>query len=92
MLAQGAHDSHRGRQLAGVTLRVFALADGASASFTVPSVQGDIAARGTVVREGAHYTATVTEGALRSWCLDVDGRRSPVLAEGGRLRWSAETA
>ncbi len=76
----------------GVALRVFALDDGASAGFVVPTAQGGMAARGAVVREGAHYIATVTEGALRGWCLDVDGRRSPVLAEGSLLRWSAGPA
>jgi alpha-D-xyloside xylohydrolase len=69
----------------GLTLRVFALDDGASASFTVASPQGGIAARGSVKREGQRYTATVTEGALRQWCLEVDGQRSPVQAESATL-------
>lgn len=69
----------------GLTLRVFALDDGASASFTVASPQGGIAARGSVKREGQRYTATVTEGALRQWCLDVDGQRSAVQAESATL-------
>jgi alpha-D-xyloside xylohydrolase len=62
----------------GVTLRVFALDDGASAAFAVASPDGRIAARGSVRREGSNYSATITEGALRDWCLEVDGRRSPV--------------
>ena len=66
----------------GVTLRVFELADGASAPFVVASPQGGMAARGTVSRKGARYTATVSEGALQQWCLDVDGRHSPAVVDG----------
>jgi alpha-D-xyloside xylohydrolase len=73
----------------GLTLRVFELADGASAPFTVAAMDGSVAARGEVSREGSRYTATVAEGALRDWCLEVDGRRSPVQAEGGSLSWEA---
>ena len=73
----------------GTVLRVFELADGASASFVVPKADGSIAARGTVRREGGAYTATVAEGALRDWCLEVDGQRSAVQAEGATLAWAA---
>jgi len=73
----------------GVALRVFALEQGATASFAVASPQGGIAARGTVTREGRRYTATVTEGALRQWCLDVDGQRSPVQTGTATLSWDA---
>ncbi|MFZ2988471.1 alpha-xylosidase [Ideonella sp.] len=62
----------------GVTLRVFELADGATASFAVAALDGTVAARGTVSRQGSCYTATVTEGALAQWCIEVDGQRSPV--------------
>lgn len=71
----------------GVTLRVFALADGATAPFAVASPDGRIAARGTVSRQGRRYTANVTEGALHQWCLEVDGRRSPVQAASTTLSW-----
>jgi alpha-D-xyloside xylohydrolase len=64
----------------GVTLRVFALDDGASAPFAVAAPDGRIAARGTVRREGGRYTATISEGGLREWCLEVDGERGPVQA------------
>jgi alpha-D-xyloside xylohydrolase len=74
---------------AGVALRVFELADGASAPFTVAAADGSIAARGTVARHGARYTAKVDEGALRNWCLEVDGRRSAPQAEGATLSFSA---
>lgn len=73
----------------GVTLRVFALADGATASFVVASPQGRIAARGTVSRQGGRYTATVAEGALKQWCLEADGRRSPVQDASAGLTWDA---
>jgi alpha-D-xyloside xylohydrolase len=73
----------------GVTLRVFELADGASAPFAVASPDGRIAARGHVRREGSAYTATITEGALRDWCLEVDGRRSPVQASAASYHWTA---
>ncbi|WP_458232493.1 TIM-barrel domain-containing protein, partial [Roseateles sp. P5_E8] len=71
----------------GTVLRVFELADGASAAFTVVGLDGNVAARGTVSRSGGQYAAKVTEGALRDWGLDVDGQRSPVLAEGKTLNW-----
>jgi len=71
----------------GVTLRVFALDDGAGAAFSVASSQGHIAARGTVSRHGQTYTATVEEGALRRWCMEVDGRCSPVQDASDRLSW-----
>ena len=47
-------------------------------STEVASPDGRIAARGSVRREGSTYTATITEGALRDWCLQVDGRSSAV--------------
>ncbi len=72
----------------GTVLRVFELADGASAAFTVVGVDGAVAARGTVNRRGAAYTAEVAEGALHDWAIEVDGRRSPVLARGARLNWT----
>ena len=62
----------------GVTLRVFELADGASAPFEVASPEGSMAARGTVSRVGARYTATVSDGALTQWCVEVDGQRGTV--------------
>ncbi len=71
----------------GVTLRVFALADGATAPFAVASLQGTIAARGTVRRTGGRYQVDITEGALHDWCLDVDGRRSAVQATAASLSW-----
>ena len=73
----------------GVTLRVFALADGGTAPFAVASLQGGIAARGTVRREGRRYVASVSEGALRDWSLEVDGVRSGVQATGANLSWDA---
>lgn len=70
-----------------VTLRVFALDDGASAAFSVASPQGHVAARGTVTRRGLVYTAAVEAGALRRWRLEVDGRCSPVQDTSDRLSW-----
>ncbi|MDR7299032.1 alpha-D-xyloside xylohydrolase, partial [Pelomonas aquatica] len=72
----------------GTVLRVFELADGSSAGFTVVGMDGTVAARGTVSRQGGQYTAQVTEGALRDWCIEVDGQRSAVLGEGREQRWS----
>ena len=71
----------------GVTLRVFALDDGATAPFAVASLRGTIAARGTVRRTGGRYQVDITEGALRDWSLDVDGRRSAVQARAMSLSW-----
>jgi alpha-D-xyloside xylohydrolase len=73
----------------GVTLRVFELADGAAEPFLVPTPDGAIAARGTVRREGNTYTATLEEGALHDWRLDVDGSLGPVQAGGETLAWIA---
>ena len=73
----------------GVTLRVFALADGATATFTVASLQGGIAARGNVRRDGRRYVATVVQGALRDWSLEVDGRRSDAQSTATSLTWDA---
>jgi alpha-D-xyloside xylohydrolase len=73
----------------GTVLRVFELDDGASVAFEVAAVGGGIAARGRIRREDRHYTAEVGEGVLRDWAIEVDGRRSPVQAEGGTLSWSA---
>ena len=72
----------------GLTLRVFELADGASAAFVVPTPAGGIAARGTVRRSGNTYTATVSEGALQDWRLQVGSQRSAVQAQGARLEWA----
>ena len=71
----------------GVTLRVFALDDGVSAPFEVASTDGRIAARGSVRREGGCYVASVEQGALHDWCLEVDGRRSPVQASSATLEF-----
>ena len=72
-----------------VTLRVFELADGAAADFVVPALDGSIAARGRVVRAGSRYTATVSEGALTQWSLQVGEQRSSVLASGASLSFEA---
>ncbi|WP_377154999.1 alpha-xylosidase [Roseateles sp. UC29_93] len=73
----------------GVVLRVFALDDGATAPFAVASLDGSIAARGTVTRSGADYRARIVEGALYDWTVEVDGRRSPPQT-GSALDWKAE--
>ncbi len=73
----------------GVTLRVFELADGGSAAFELVTAQGGSAARGTVSRDGSQYTASVSSGELNDWCLEVDGQRSPVQADGDKLVFSA---
>ena len=72
----------------GLALRVFELADGASAAFVVPTTAGAIAARGTVRREGRTYTATQEQGALHDSRLDVDGQQSPVQSGGDTLSWT----
>lgn len=90
VLPWGADDERPDYDYArGVTLRVFGLDDGATAPFVVPSVQGRVAARGVVTRQGARYTASVTEGALHDWCIEVDGRRSPVQPASGSVSFEA---
>jgi alpha-D-xyloside xylohydrolase len=73
----------------GVVLRVFALDKGATAPFVVAAVDGTIAARGTVTRDGEAYRVRIVEGALQDWAIEVDGARSPVQA-GSSLDWSAQ--
>ncbi|MFT7723504.1 MAG: alpha-xylosidase [Roseateles sp.] len=88
VIAWGAEDARPDYDHArGTVLRVFELADGASAAFAVIGADGRIAARGSVSRQGPGYTAELAEGALRDWCLEVDGRRSPVQAGGATLCW-----
>jgi alpha-D-xyloside xylohydrolase len=70
------------------TLRVFELADGAQARFVVPRLDGGVAASGTVRREGGAYVATIAEGTLRAWRLEVDGQSSPVQDEAASLAWA----
>lgn len=90
VLPWGAEDERPDYDYArGVTLRVFALDDGASAPFVVPAVDGQVVARGVVTRQGARYTASVTEGALHDWCIEVDGRRSPVQPASGSASFEA---
>lgn len=72
----------------GVTLRVFGLADGASAPFAVASPDGYIAARGSVRREGSRYLARVDDGALRRWRLQVGDQISPAQPAGATLDWT----
>ncbi|WP_284615020.1 alpha-xylosidase [Aquabacterium humicola] len=87
VLPWGADDQRPDYDYArGVVLRVFELADGARAGFTVPTVDGCIAARGEVRREGTQYTAVISEGRLHDWRLEVDGRRGPVQAGGDTAR------
>ncbi|HLO93031.1 MAG TPA: alpha-xylosidase [Burkholderiaceae bacterium] len=74
----------------GLTLRIFELADGASASFAVPSPSGAIVARGLVRRTGSTYSAELLEGTLRNWRLQVGDGTSAALAEGSTLRWTAD--
>jgi alpha-D-xyloside xylohydrolase len=70
-------------------LRVFALDSGATAPFVVAAVDGTIAARGTVTRDGDSYRVRVVEGALHDWAIEVDGERSPVQT-GQSLDWKAK--
>ncbi|HEY8878726.1 MAG TPA: hypothetical protein VIN03_14255, partial [Roseateles sp.] len=74
----------------GTVLRVFELEEGKPVAFTVVATDGQVAARGTVSRQGQRYAAEVTEGQLRDWRLEVDGRRSPVLEGGSSLHWTVE--
>jgi len=52
-------------------------------------VDGTIAARGTVTRDGDSYRVRVVEGALHDWAIEVDGERSPVQT-GQSLDWKAK--
>jgi alpha-D-xyloside xylohydrolase len=56
--------------------------------FAVAAPDGRMAARGRVRRDGDCYTATVDEGALRDWRLQLGEQRSPVLAQGAQQSWT----
>ncbi len=83
VLCWGADDQRPDYDYAsGLVLRVYALADGASADFTVPTLDGGVAARGRVRRSGSLYTAVLDEGRLQDWRLEVDGRQGPLQPDG----------
>ncbi len=89
VLPWGAQDQKPDYDYAtGLSLRVFELADGGDAAFTVFAPDGTLAAQGRVRRKGGTYSATVEQGALRDWCLQVGEQRSPVLIEGTNLVWT----
>jgi len=72
----------------GLSLRLFEIADGTEVAFAVAAPDGRMAARGRVRRDGDCYTATVDEGALRDWRLQLGEQRSPVLAQGAQQSWT----
>jgi alpha-D-xyloside xylohydrolase len=89
VLPWGAEDDKPDYDYAkGVSLRLFEIAEGAEAVFTVAALDGRVAARGRVRRDGATYTATVDAGSLQNWCLQFGEQRSPVLAAGASLSWT----
>lgn len=73
----------------GLVLRLFNLAEGEATPFAVAAVDGRIAARGSVRRDGQRYTAQLSEGALHDWRLQLGQALSPVLAAGTTLVWDA---
>ncbi|MBB3193237.1 alpha-xylosidase [Roseateles terrae] len=72
----------------GVVLRVFALDEGHRARFVVPTLDGGVAARGHIEREGDSYRTVITEGALAQWQVEVNGKRSGVQSSADRLDWT----
>ena len=59
------------------------------APLSPPPAAGGIAARGVVKRSGNTYTATVSDGALQDWTLQVGDQRSPTQTQGAHLEWRA---
>jgi alpha-D-xyloside xylohydrolase len=73
LLALGAHDDRPDYDYAeGVELRLYELADGATARAVVPSVEGGVAATFVARREGRTITVE-REGAAKAWRVTVGG-------------------
>jgi alpha-D-xyloside xylohydrolase len=66
----------------GVTFHVFELAEGATASAVVPSLEGEVAMRLRVRREGDTITAEA-EDAAASWSVLLRGINRVASVEGG---------
>jgi len=87
LLPWGAHDDRADYDYAeGVTLRLFELADGATATAVVPNLDGSPAATFTARREGQAITVERT-GAAKAWRVEAGGE--VVTAEAGTERVSA---
>lgn len=73
VLALGAQDDRPDYEFAeGVTFRVYQLADGDTATCTVPALRGDQAVTCTVSRTGRQFDVKV-EGAVGAWRLQLAG-------------------
>jgi alpha-D-xyloside xylohydrolase len=86
IIALGAVDDRPDYAYAdGVTFRVFALADGAEATATVPDLKGRTAATVSVRRKGQSIEARL-EGTAKKWRLQLAGIRSVESTEGGSAK------
>jgi alpha-D-xyloside xylohydrolase len=73
VLALGAQDDRPDYEFSeGVTFRVYELADGASATCTVPALRGDKTVTCTVARTGDQFDVKV-EGAVGAWRVQLAG-------------------
>jgi len=87
LIALGQTDSRPDYDFAGgVTLRLYALQDGASASADVPTQQGESALRVTATRSGQHIAVQAEGSAAASgdWHLALHGIASVAAVEGGQ--------
>ena len=66
----------------GVTLHLFALQDGASASAAIPDLKGETVFGATASRQGDRLTV-VSQGAASGWSLVLRGISSVASVEGG---------
>jgi alpha-D-xyloside xylohydrolase len=83
VLAIGARDDRPDYDFTdGVTFRVYALADGASASCEVPTLSGGTGLRCTVRRTGHQLNATVEGKATGAWRLQLAGVKTVTPASG----------
>jgi alpha-D-xyloside xylohydrolase len=74
VLALGAHDDRPDYEFTeSVTFRVYPLADGATATCTVPTLRGEAGVVCTVRRNGRRFDATVEGGAVGVWRLQLAG-------------------
>jgi len=82
-LAVGGYEDHPDYDYGeGVTLQVYELADGKSATAVIPSVAGDVDVRFEVKREGRMITVE-RRGASKRWQLLLVGIEAVASAEGG---------
>jgi alpha-D-xyloside xylohydrolase len=85
VLAIGKHEDRPDYDYGdGVTLQVYELEDGKTASAVIPSVTGDVAATFTVKREGRVITVK-RQGKVKRWQVLLEGIHTVEAVDGGSV-------